>query len=468
VRQWRDRRVSDVSPPQIRATTDAQDRLIFADEPLAGFHLRAGGALPGAIVSPALLALVRQARLGGGQLARTITACDDQVQVSAWIEATPVEGGQGCNLAISRWHSEPVGEGGEESDNLRATVLARHMADLSVLLGPGQEILAVDCTSNDLADLAAQMRASRGQLWNTVIPFSKYAEDGSVAWRLADNSPVKVEGATRDWHLQIVPRGPFGSAGTGSAGFELLLVPDSPGPVQSHSDARMRGREVRTGIAQEVAPVLRRRIARVSANAESISDRLAGPLATDYAAYAEDIATAGAHLMELVDDMALREQIGEASAAIVPAVIDLAELARRAAAILAARAKERRTTVDAPHADENVSAMGEERRVLQILLNLIGNAIAYSPEGSQIWVRADVDAGRARLTVADQGEGLDEAEQLRVFKKFERLGREGGGSGLGLYISRLMAEAMGGTLSVESARGQGARFTLDLPAKTTD
>ena len=66
-----------------------------------------------------------------------------------------------------------------------------------------------------------------------------------------------------------------------------------------------------------------------------------------------------------------------------------------------------------------------------------------------------------------QGEGLDEAQQARVFGKFERLGRSGdGGSGLGLYISRRLAEAMRGSLTVESARGQGARFILDLPADT--
>jgi signal transduction histidine kinase len=68
------------------------------------------------------------------------------------------------------------------------------------------------------------------------------------------------------------------------------------------------------------------------------------------------------------------------------------------------------------------------------------------------------------VTVADQGPGLSEAEREAVFEKFERLGRSGGGgSGLGLYISRKLARAMGGELSVDSAPGQGARFVLELP-----
>jgi len=66
--------------------------------------------------------------------------------------------------------------------------------------------------------------------------------------------------------------------------------------------------------------------------------------------------------------------------------------------------------------------------------------------------------------VADQGEGLSAEQQARAFDKFERLGRTGdGGSGLGLYISRRLARAMGGDVMIDSAPGQGARFMLDLP-----
>ncbi len=75
-------------------------------------------------------------------------------------------------------------------------------------------------------------------------------------------------------------------------------------------------------------------------------------------------------------------------------------------------------------------------------------------------------AGQAHsVHVTDEGPGLTEEEQRKVFERFERLGRSGdGGSGLGLYISHRLAAAMGGELSVSSIKGQGARFTLSLPA----
>ena len=102
---------------------------------------------------------------------------------------------------------------------------------------------------------------------------------------------------------------------------------------------------------------------------------------------------------------------------------------------------------------------------MQILLNLIGNAIRYSPAASQIWVRLEPAGARARVIVADQGAGVSLEQQARMFDKFERLGRKDeGGSGLGLYIARRLARAMGGDITVASAPGEGARFTLTLPA----
>jgi signal transduction histidine kinase len=123
-------------------------------------------------------------------------------------------------------------------------------------------------------------------------------------------------------------------------------------------------------------------------------------------------------------------------------------------------------TIDRSETERALPATAEFRRTLQILVNLIGNAVRYSPRGSTLRLRLARDGDRAVVTVEDTGQGIAAADQARIFEKFERVDSgEPGGSGLGLYIARRLARAMGGDLTVDSAIGQGARFTLSLPVR---
>ena len=211
---------------------------------------------------------------------------------------------------------------------------------------------------------------------------------------------------------------------------------------------------------------LRGPLSRIIATAETIHGQFDGPIRADYARYAGDIAHAGRHLLGLVDDLADLQNIERPGFKAAADQIDLGDLARRAVGLLGMKAEEKGIRIDAPRVDDKMPATGEFRRVLQVLLNLLGNAIRYSPDNSQIWIRVDREGNRAMVTVADQGQGISAEQQDVVFEKFERLGRtDSGGSGLGLYIARRLARAMDGDLTVDSAPGQGARFTLSLPAR---
>jgi signal transduction histidine kinase len=107
---------------------------------------------------------------------------------------------------------------------------------------------------------------------------------------------------------------------------------------------------------------------------------------------------------------------------------------------------------------------GEFRRALQVLVNLIGNAVRYSPPGGMVWIRMERDGDMGCVIVADQGKGIAFEDQERIFEKFGRVDpTEPGGSGLGLYIARRLARAMGGDITVDSAPGMGARFVFTLP-----
>ena len=445
----------------IHAAADGQDRLLSADEPLASFHRRCGGELPGQIVTPALLELVAKSRAYGLRLARAIRAQDDREAVSMWVEVEPDGSGTGgaSRITISNWHAEPLREDAATNDSEHRIALSRHMAGLSARLGARQELLAVVSDGAELAALAERMRGGIGQPWTDFVTLEGNQHRQPMHWRLNDGARLRLEGSARPWTACIVP---LGRSEPGSAGFELHLVPEQPLPeTPPPVPTPVRS----AGIGLDIAPVLRQPVARIIANAETIRTQLAGPLAEEYSAYAADIAAAGEHLLALIEDLATLDLVEHKDFDPAPDQIDLADVARRAVGLLGVRARERGIIVDAPRTGETAPAIGEFRRVLQILLNLVGNAIRYSPEGGQVWIRTEINDGRARVIVADQGEGLDQSEQARVFEKFERLGRQGdGGSGLGLYISRRLAKAMAGTLSVESAKGQGARFALDLPA----
>ena len=210
---------------------------------------------------------------------------------------------------------------------------------------------------------------------------------------------------------------------------------------------------------------MRQPLGRIIANAETIGVKLHGPLRDNYASYAKDIANAAKHLIELVDDLSDLEAVERAGFKTAPDKIELGDVARRVAGLLALKAADHQIQIITPAPEQKVPATAEFRRVIQILLNVVNNAIRYSPDGSKIRIDIAELNGVACITVSDQGTGIAPEDAEKIFAKFERLGRSGdGGSGLGLYISRRLARAMGGELSVSTATGGGACFALTLPA----
>ena len=99
----------------------------------------------------------------------------------------------------------------------------------------------------------------------------------------------------------------------------------------------------------------------------------------------------------------------------------------------------------------------------QVLVNLVENAIKYSPDGGSVNVVVQPSAGHVRFSVRDHGVGIPPGERERIFEKFHRLERGGGGSGLGLYICRELVERMHGEIWVRSVEGQGSTFAFELP-----
>jgi signal transduction histidine kinase len=305
-------------------------------------------------------------------------------------------------------------------------------------------------------------------VWSELVDLSAVSHLQPLHWRLLDGAGCRFAGSQRHWRSRLIPLGPDLHD---PAGFELLLIADEPWIAVAADDTDAQDTSPVRLVGTALTPVLRQPIARIIANAETIRARLAGPLRREYSEYAGTIASAGQHLSAMLDDLADLEVVETPGFVTAKEAVDLADAAARAAGILGVRAQNRDTVLEVVGAKGKSIATAEFRRVLQILINLIGNAVAYSPAGSTVRITAEVASeGRVAVSVADEGPGVTPDQAIRIFDKFERLGRDsdGGkdnGSGLGLFISRRLAEAMAGSLVVESAEGGGALFRLELPAQ---
>jgi len=439
------------------ASIDAAGHIRSADEPILRLQHAAGGDPHGPLAVPPIASVARLARRLGVLIARPLLIGGTDHDVRIWLRAAPTA--DGVDLQISEWLETPHSDRGH--DALRAAEIA--LADAGTEWRTDAQMCFVGAGPDaDFApagsaffDAFAGDAPGRSQLCEAVTAhrpfFSLCARGGTHGqhWLLSGHPLFDADGAFLGYHGKALPTGE-----------------DDNGAAEAPSAPAVQG-VVLPDFGKRIDVALRQPLGRIVANAETISGQIEGPLRADYAGYAADIANAGRHLMELVDDLADLQAIDRPDFKVASEDVDLADLARRAAGLLSMRAADRHIRVDAPSADESLPAVGEFRRILQIIVNLLSNAIRYSPEHSTVWVRVDVEGGRAVLVVADQGHGIAPENQERIFDKFERLGRDDvSGSGLGLYISRRLARAMKGDLRVESAPGQGARFILTLPLRT--
>jgi signal transduction histidine kinase len=124
-------------------------------------------------------------------------------------------------------------------------------------------------------------------------------------------------------------------------------------------------------------------------------------------------------------------------------------------------------SIDLESAAAPPAVWADPEKLKQVLVNLVDNAVKYSPDGGAIEVRVERDDGGARFDVHDEGLGIPLEEQARIFEKFHRLDpnvtRGVGGTGLGLYICKQLVEGMGGRIWVDSELGRGSTFAFTLP-----
>ena len=451
----------------VRGRVDDAGALVSADPPLLRLQQRAGAAVGQPLALPNLARLVALAQRLQRDISRPLYAADDHSDIHALVRILPDD--EGANIEISDWRTRPILLPEAPADGLSAAPVdgwtweCDQRLRLLTLRGAGDALpVPADWEGRSLSELFELQPDEQGR-----FPVLR-ALAGQTRF---DGQRVRVETAPGTVTMTLAAEPLFDATGrlTGFRGVAMMGPVDAraeeqPAPPPDPAFGSLPLSDPQFG--RRIDGALRGPLSRIIATAETIHGQFDGPIRADYARYAGDIAHAGRHLLGLVDDLADLQNIERPGFKAAADEIDLGDLARRAVGLLGMKAEEKNIRIDAPRVDDKMPATGEFRRVLQVLLNLLGNAIRYSPDNSQIWIRVDRQGSRAMVTVADQGQGISVEQQDVVFDKFERLGRtDSGGSGLGLYIARRLARAMGGDLTVDSAPGQGARFTLSLPAR---
>ncbi|MET0269352.1 MAG: PAS domain-containing sensor histidine kinase [Sphingomonas sp.] len=433
----------------VSGVIDIRGRLVSADPPLTALHRLAGGEDGGVLALPRLAAIARLARRLGLPVSREMVVAGEDGDLDLWVRAVPDAGA--VRLAIGGWTRRPAllppagAEAARERDFIAADadwIWSTDAALRLTTLSPGGAIGRGD----PLTRLFALEADADGAMPLLEALAAQRRFDDQLATVSGSGARVRLSGIPLiDGHRRF-------------AGFRggATVISDALFDTPEAEDAGAFG--------QRLDSALREPLDRIVACAETIRTQGDGPLRRDYAMYAADIAAAGRHLLALVGDLVDLQAIERPDFHVPPEPIDLADVARRAAGLLGVRAADRDVRVVRPDEAEHVPASGDFRRVLQILVNLIGNAVRYAPQGSVLSVLCAAGDGGASVTVADRGKGIASADQARIFEKFARVDPgEPGGTGLGLYISRRLARAMGGDITVESAPGEGARFTLTLP-----
>ena len=231
---------------------------------------------------------------------------------------------------------------------------------------------------------------------------------------------------------------------------------------------RMAGRleaeeRVRREFFADAAHELRHPIAVLQARLEAIQDGVA-PLDMEQVLGLQDLTLVLGRLVGDLRDLSLAD-VGQLTLSLEE--VNLAELAQDLAETMEPLAHSRAITLTVDVVPGTPDVLADRGRLRQVILNLLANALHYTPEGGQVAIRVFGEADRVLVAVSDTGPGIAPQDLPHLFDRFYRTdrsrSRETGGSGLGLAIARSIVEMHRGNIAVVSAMGQGSTFTVSLP-----
>lgn len=431
----------------VRGRVDRDGRLVSADPLLLQLQEAAGSALGAPLALPQLAAVVRSAVKLGVPLSRSVIAASANEDFDLWVRAEPDAGG--ANFTVEGWKARSPA-----APRLSLVVSEPDEAAMGEI-EPNRFMTDAELRFTSVAGaLASRLGLDAAEvIGQPLTRFFLLIDDGDGSMPLlsalggrqdfeAQHATLRSDPATR-----VILSGTAQSSELGRfTGFDGLV---DFGEADADNAAGL--------FDPALDEALRSPLDRIIAAADRIVERTDGPLRSDYAAYAGDIGTAGRHLLSVIQSMT-EERPADTDR------VDVGQSVAEAVQMVQSRADERDIMVTISNYAQSLSAHAEARATVQILVNILGNAIRHSPEGATIAIQLELSAREVRISIADQGLGIDPVDHERIFERYERASDAPDGTGLGLAIARRLARSMNGDIELESTPGEGARFTLVLPA----
>jgi PAS domain S-box-containing protein len=223
--------------------------------------------------------------------------------------------------------------------------------------------------------------------------------------------------------------------------------------------ARMKDQFVAT-----VSHELRTPLAAMDGWLHILLDGEPGPLNEEQHRFLTTVKRNSDRLMRLVGDLLLVGQMDAGRFTLDMGDVDIAELVGETVTLFEGAAAEKGVELNADPGPRTVVA-GDRLRLGQLLSNLVSNAVKFTPEGGQVWVRVGEQNATCQVEVTDSGIGIPAADRVHLFERFYRASTATGtaGSGLGLAISKAIAEAHGGTIRIADSGGSGTRVVVEIP-----
>jgi signal transduction histidine kinase len=192
-----------------------------------------------------------------------------------------------------------------------------------------------------------------------------------------------------------------------------------------------------------------------------------GELNEQQSEYLDDIKTSGTHLLTLINDILDLSKIEAGRMELELSTFSLVAALNNAVTLVRERAQTHGIKLELDVAPQLDTIVADERKVKQVVVNLLANAVKFTPDGGTITLRAARENGEVKLAIHDTGIGIAAEDQERIFEEFQQAGtqteKSREGTGLGLTLSKRMVELHGGTISVRSTPGKGSTFTVALP-----